>query len=87
MPNYNLTNEYQSLSALMGTDYDATKIYRIHNNISIGNLIYSLNNTDKGAKANFTDEIINDAGIDLYLKTDGLTYLPFDNDVYITEVE
>lgn len=88
MPNYNLTNEYQSLSELMGADYDATKVYRIHNNIQVGNLIYAVNKNDKGAVANFTDEIINDAGVNLYLKTNGLNYMPFNNanNVYITEV-
>ena len=32
MANYTLTNEWQSLSTLLDTDYDATKQYRIHNN-------------------------------------------------------
>lgn len=88
MANYTVTNEFQSLSTIMGDDYDATKKYRIHNNIQVGHLVYSETGTDKGASVEFTDEIYNDAGIDLYLKMTGLDYDPFSeqNNVYITEV-
>jgi hypothetical protein len=34
MANYTITNEWQSLSTILGEAYDATKQYRIHNNIS-----------------------------------------------------
>lgn len=89
MANYTITNQYQSLSELMGDDYDATKKYRIHNNIRVGSLVYSESGDDKGAIVKFTDEIYNDVGIDLYLKMTGLDYEPYaeENNVYITEVE
>lgn len=86
MPNYTITNQYQSLSTIMGDDYDATKKYRIHNNIKIGELIYALDNTDEGAQIQFADEIYNDVGVDLYLKTNGVSFGPDTNNVYITEV-
>ena len=85
MANYHLTNEWQSLSQLLGEDYDSTKKYRIHSNIRIGLLVYSININDRGAFINFSDEIYNDVGIDLYLKTTETTDYT-DNDVYITEV-
>ena len=31
--NYTITNEWQSLSTIMGTDYDADAQYRVHNNV------------------------------------------------------
>ena len=43
--NYEITNEWQTLSEIMGGDYDNSKMYRIHNNI------------EKPAKLCMTDEI------------------------------
>lgn len=87
--NYTITDQWQKLSDIMGVNYDATKKYRIHNNIQVGQLCYSLTGQDDGALMQFTDEIYNDAGIDLYLRTNNsLNYNPFkkDNTIYITEV-
>ena len=35
MANYYLTNQWQSLSQLLGEDYDSTKQYRVHNNCEL----------------------------------------------------
>ena len=35
MANYTLTNTWQSLSTLLGNDYDETKQYRVHNNCEL----------------------------------------------------
>lgn len=89
--NYNLTNEWQPLSEIMGSDYSATVQYRI--NINLGSplcVAFSEDNTSPvGAKTNLGGTILVDVGEDIYLKvltlnqTTGATY---DNAIYVSEV-
>ena len=83
-----LTNEWQSLSTLLGNDYDNTKKYRIHSNLNCtGFVCFTANNTLKtGSKIKFGDEIYNDAGINLYLKVSEGLGTSFADAVVIGEV-
>jgi len=83
-----LTNEWQSISTLLGNDYDNTKQYRIHSNLNVtGYVCFAGDNTLKtGSKIKFGDEIYNDAGINLYLKVSEGLFNSYKDAVVISEV-
>lgn len=83
-----LTNQWQSLSTLLGNDYDNTKKYRIHSNLNVAGFVcFARDNTLKtGRKIKFGDEIYNDAGINLYLKVSEGLFTSYVDAVVIEEV-
>jgi len=71
--NYQITEQWQSLSTIMGEDYSATAEYRIHNNIESPNhLLISeesgVTANDKGRIIPTLSEIYNAKGLDLMLR-------------------
>lgn len=88
--NFNVTNEWQSLSEIMGSDYAVNQKYRVHNNVDgMYMLTYAESNTDSlGAKLPPYADIYVDAGNDLYFKVlrKGTGEFTFENGLYITEV-
>lgn len=69
MSNYTVTTTYQTLSDILGADYDATKDYHIHvNEIAMGLLQISDNNTSMGKQYPSFSDFVVDKGATVYLK-------------------
>ena len=88
--NYDLTNSWQKLSDIMGSNYAVNIKYRIHSNVDgLQILAYALTNTvTTGAKIPAYADIYVEPGNDIYLKiiskrTEAYTY---EDALYITEV-
>lgn len=83
-----LTNQWQSLSTLLGNDYDNSKQFKIHSNVNeTGFVCFAETNTlTVGNKIGFSDEILNKKGVNLYLKVSEGLLGEYKNAVVITEV-
>ena len=69
MSNYTVTTSYKTLSAIMGSDYDATKDYAVHvNEIALGLLQVSDSNTAKGKEYKSFSDFKIEKGATVYLK-------------------
>ena len=86
--NYSVTNEWQSLSEIMGSDYNPDAVLRIHNNVSgVCNLAWAMENTaEVGALLPSGCDLYNDKGLDIYLRVNSKNTQTYNNALYITEV-
>lgn len=86
--NYSVTNEWQSLSEIMGSDYSSSKKYRIHNNVNgVCNLAWAMESTaTTGALLPSGTVLYNDANTDIYLRVNSKSAQTYVDALYITEV-
>jgi hypothetical protein len=92
MANYVLTDEWQSLSQIMGEDYDSMKQYRIHNNCELPSKLslteeQNVSNSTIGKIYPAYSEIYVQQGLNPSLKVISGLGINFGYNVEISEVE